>query len=119
MSIDRTIDPCEAVTSTLRFVSRNSAPGGGIIFDYFDRRLLDGEGQTPLYKANTQLFRSWGEPQTFGIRGYDSRGFVQEHGLRMQSDYTFGELCVHHTPSLNPASLDYMRLYYRIAHAVV
>jgi O-methyltransferase involved in polyketide biosynthesis len=61
----------DAVRSTLHFVSKNSAAGGGIVFDYYDRRLQDGEGQTPFYKANTALFRSWGEPQTFGIPGYD------------------------------------------------
>ena len=94
--------PADAVTSTLRFVSRNSAPGGGIVFDYFDRRLLDGEGQTPLYKANAQLFRSWGEPQTFGIWGYASRGFAQEHGLRMQSDYTLESFACFTRPVSTP-----------------
>jgi methyltransferase (TIGR00027 family) len=111
--------PVEAVSSTLRYVSKNSAPGSGIVFDYFDRRLLDGEGQTPLYKSTTNLFRSWGEPQTFGIPGYDSRRFAEQHGLRLRSDYTFGELCAIHTPRLDAAALDYRRLYYRIGHAVV
>ena len=82
-------------------------------------RLLDGEGQTPFYKANTTLYRSWGEPQTFGIPGYDSRRFVEQNGLRLQSDYTLGELCLLYTPRLDPASMDYRRLYYRIAHAVI
>jgi methyltransferase (TIGR00027 family) len=109
----------EAVSSTLQFVSKNSAPGGGIVFDYYDRRLLDGEGQTPFYKATTDLVRTWGEPQIFGIPGYDSRRFVEQHGLRLRSDYTFGELCLLHTPRLNPALLDYRRLYYRVGHAVV
>jgi len=110
----------EAVSSTLQFVSKNSAPGGGIVFDYFDRRLLDGDGNFyPLYKATTDLLRTWGEPQIFGIPGYDSRRFVEQHGLRLRSDYTSGELCLLHTPRLNPASLDYRRLYYRTGHAVV
>lgn len=109
----------EAVSSTFRFVSKNSAHGGGIVFDYFDRRLLEGEGQTPYYKSNTATYRSWGEPQIFGIPGYDSQQYAEQHGLRLLSDYTFGELCLLHTPRLNPASLDYRRLYYRVAHAVV
>ena len=111
--------PAEAVSTTLRFVAKNSARGGGIVFDYFDRRLLEGEGQTPYYKSNTATFRSWGEPQIFGIPGYDSQRYAEQHGLRLLSDYTLGELCLLHTPRLNPASLDYRRLYYRIAHAVV
>lgn len=109
----------DAVSSTLHFVSKNTAPGGGIVFDYFDRRLLEGEGQTPFYRSNTTLYRSWGEPQGFGIPGYDSRRFAEQHGLRLRSDYTFGELCMLHTPRLDPAFLDYRRMYYRIAHAVV
>ena len=111
--------PAEAVSTTLRFVAKNSARGGGIVFDYFDRRLLEGEGQTPYYKSNTATFRSWGEPQIFGIPGYDSQRYAEQHGFRLLSDYTGGELCLLHTPRLNPASLDYRRLYYRIAHAVV
>lgn len=106
----------DAVSSTLRFASKNT---GGIVFDYFDRRLLDGEGQTPFYKANTALYRSWGEPQIFGIPGYDSPRFVEQHGLTLRSDHTLGELCLLYTPGLDPASMNYRRLYYRIAHAVV
>jgi methyltransferase (TIGR00027 family) len=111
--------PAEAVSTTLRFVAKNSARGGGIVFDYFDRRLFDGEGQTPYYKSSTDTWRSWGEPQIFGIPGYDSQKYAGQHGLRLLSDYTLGELCLLHTPRLNPASLDYRRLYYRIAHAIV
>jgi len=111
--------PPDAVSSTLRFVSKNSAPGGGIVFDYIDRRLLDGEGQTPYSKSNAARYRAWGEPQIFGIPGYDASRFAEQHGLRLVSDYTLGELCLLHTPRLNPASLDYRRLYYRIAQAVV
>lgn len=109
----------EPVSSTLHFVSNNSAPGGGIIFDYYDSRLFDGEGQTPLFKANMAMYRSWGEPHTFGIPGYQAQQFIEQHGLRLKSDYTFGELCALQTPRLNPALLDYRRLYFRIAHAVV
>src|SRR5262249_9764622 len=95
--------PAQAVITTLRFIAKNSARGGGIVFDYFDRRLLEGEGQTPYYKSNTATFRSWGEPQIFGIPGYDSQRYAEQHGLRLLSDYTSGELCLLHTPRLNPA----------------
>lgn len=111
--------PAEAVSTTLRFVAKSSARGGGIVFDYLDRRLLEGEGQTPYYKSTTAMLQAWGEHQIFGIPGYDSQRYAQKHGLHVLSDYTLGELCVLHTPRLNPASLDYRRLYYRIAHAVI
>jgi len=79
--------PEEAVSSTLRFVSKNSGRGGGIVFDYIDRRLLDGEGQTPYFKSNAARFRSWGEPQIFGIPGYDSQRFAEQHGIRLRSHW--------------------------------
>ena len=56
--------------------------------------------------------------QIFGIPGYDLQRAAAQHGLRLGSDYTLGELCLLHAPVLNPAGLDYRRLYYRIAHAV-
>lgn len=111
--------PPDAVSSTLRSVSKNTAPGGGILFDYYDRRLLEGEGQTPYYKSNTATFRSWGEPQIFGIPGNEVPQFLNQHGLQLRSDHTLGELCALYTPRLAPASVDYRRLYYHIAHAVV
>lgn len=111
--------PADAVSSTLRFVSKNTASGGGILFDYYDRRLLDGQGQTPYFKANTAMYRSWGEPHIFGISVHDSPDFFEQHGLRLRSDHTLGELCMLYTPRLAPGSVDYRRLYYHIAHAVV
>ena len=109
----------EAVSSTLQFVSKNTAAGGGILFDFYDRRLLDGEGQTPYYKSNTATYRSWGEPQVYGIPAYELPQFLRKHGLRARSERTLGELCAVYTPRLDPASVDYRRWSYHIAHAVV
>jgi O-methyltransferase involved in polyketide biosynthesis len=68
----------EAVSATLRFVARNSAPASTIAFNY-----ISGTS----YASATKRFESYGEPLLFGFPAARAKEFLSEQGLGVVSDW--------------------------------
>ncbi|MGH9723149.1 MAG: SAM-dependent methyltransferase [Bryobacteraceae bacterium] len=80
--------PEEAVSATLQFVVRKSAPGSTIVFDYLPRSILSDENAK---KALARL-AAIGEPWIFGIPDDDREGLILRQGLRRVSDLSKEDL---------------------------
>ncbi len=77
----------EAVDSTLKFVSSQSAPGSSVVFDYMPLAVIQGDFSK--YK-DVRSLTFWvaykGEPFIFGIPEGDSVPYVKQRGLSVLSD---------------------------------
>jgi methyltransferase (TIGR00027 family) len=93
-----------SLASTLRFVSKNTAAGSRILFDYLDRRLLDGAGLED-YQRLAKSVAAFGEPFILGLVPPKMTQFLSQSDLTFQSDYSTGELCVKYTPSMSPSMM--------------
>jgi methyltransferase (TIGR00027 family) len=78
--------PEPAVDATLRFVASNAASGSRIVFDYF----LEN-GLRSLRELGNRV-AGVGEPFVFGMPGEDAAAFVTHRGLRVASDFSYGDL---------------------------
>jgi methyltransferase (TIGR00027 family) len=86
--------PEAAVDATLRFVSRNSARGSRIVFDYF----LESSIKRPDQGAFRARLVTAGEPMIFGIPDGQKCAFVAERGLRVVSDIGINDLRARYVP---------------------
>ena len=84
--------PEAAVDATLRFVARNAAPGSRLVFDYFLENAL------PSLRALQGRVAAVGEPFVFGIPGEDASAFVNQRGLRVATDFSYGDLGTRYLP---------------------
>ncbi|MBW1743627.1 MAG: SAM-dependent methyltransferase [Deltaproteobacteria bacterium] len=81
------------VTGTLDFISRHSAPGSSVVFDYVLRRVIEGDGET--YKDCTRVMRRMaerGESWIFGLDREEAKVFVNQLGFQVLSDLGSDEL---------------------------
>ncbi|MGA9397777.1 MAG: SAM-dependent methyltransferase [Anaerolineaceae bacterium] len=71
----------DAVDATLRFVTRHSAPGSAIIFDYLERQVLEGvERHGEVINMRRYRFMS-GEELTYAIDKDKLESFLKERGF--------------------------------------
>lgn len=114
--------PKAAVESTLAFVARHAGPGSSIVFDYFDERLITQDHNEQNWKDTAKTVKDWGEPWIFGIpnSGRDNVfRFVAAQGLKVQNDFSMGELCVKYLPPrIMPATFGLCRWAWRICRAM-
>ncbi len=85
----------ESVNSTLAFVTRHSAPGSSIIFDYMYTALLDGtvkHGEVSRMRRNRWLSN---EMLAFGIPAGTITSFLEQRGFTQVHDANFK--CLHDT----------------------
>jgi methyltransferase (TIGR00027 family) len=102
--------PEAAIDATLRFVARNSAPNSRIVFDYFLENAL------PSLRKLQGRVAAVGEPFLFGMPGEDASAFVNQRGLQVAADFSYGDLGARYLPkgsNLPPRSAN------RICTAVV
>jgi O-methyltransferase involved in polyketide biosynthesis len=77
----------EAVDSTLKFVSSQSAPGSSVVFDYMPLAVIQGDfSKYKDVRSLTFWVRHKGEPFVFGIAEGKCTSFVKQHGLSVLSD---------------------------------
>jgi methyltransferase (TIGR00027 family) len=78
--------PESSVDAILRFVTRNSAPGSTIIFDYESERVPRGDHDDEELKEIMARLARWGEPHVFGLPVGNARAFVEQRGLSVVAD---------------------------------
>jgi methyltransferase (TIGR00027 family) len=82
----------ETIDSILDFISRNSAAGSTVVFDYAYRSVVEGTGDyygaRPVVKAVTLL----GEPYRFGIGQGKIESFLAARGFEIITHYTAHDL---------------------------
>ena len=73
----------QSVIGMLNFISGNSAQGSRIVFDYFDKAII--EGDSDLYGAReiSAEVKKSNEPFRFGIDPKKMKSFLQEQGLKL------------------------------------
>lgn len=77
----------EAVDSTLKFVSSQSAPGSSVVFDYMPLAVIQGDfSKYKDVRSLTFWVRHKGEPFVFGIAEGKCTSFVKQRGLSVLSD---------------------------------
>jgi len=79
--------PAEAVDSTLKFVSSQSAPGSSVVFDYMPLAITQGDfSKYKDVRSLTFWVAHKGEPFIFGIGEGKCASFVTQRGLIVLSD---------------------------------
>jgi O-methyltransferase involved in polyketide biosynthesis len=84
----------DRTAKSMRFVSRNSARGSRIVFDYF----LESSIKRPDQGAFRARLVTAGEPMIFGIPDGQKCAFVAERGLRVVSDIGINDLRARYVP---------------------
>lgn len=81
------------VGSTLDFISRHSAAGSRVVYDYIWRRVAEGDYQG-LYAAAkvARGVAALGEPFVTGWSPAEAAGFAQAHGLRVLDNLDTAEM---------------------------
>jgi len=79
--------PAEAVDSTLKFVSSQSASGSSVVFDYMPLAIIQGDfSKYKDVRSLTFWVAHKGEPFIFGIAEGTSTSYVEQRGLTVLSD---------------------------------
>ncbi len=73
----------EAVDATLAFVSKNSGPGSGIVFDYVAPGLVDGTDLPLSLTKMLRKFTQYTEPLKFGIKDAFLDEFLAARGFQL------------------------------------
>ena len=73
----------DAVDRTLTFISRNSAVGGTVVFDYFPASVVDGTCKLKEAKALRHALKLVGEEIVFGIDPEKIESFLLERGFKL------------------------------------
>lgn len=83
----------KGVADTLGFISRHSAPGSSVVFDYVLRRAIEGKGETfeDCARVVKQVTEK-GEPWIFGLDREEAKVFVNKLGFQVLSDLGPDEL---------------------------
>ncbi len=76
----------DAVDSTLRHISRVSAPGSRIIFTYISREFIENQGGSESYGRFLADLRKNNEPWIFGISTGNLGRFLEDRGLKLLAD---------------------------------
>lgn len=97
----------QAVDTTLRDLTKITAPGSTVIFTYVDRAALNDD--TPWHASVAKV----GEPWTFGLHPAEVPDYLAERGLDLQGDLSAKEAATRY--HRNEPAAD----FYRIAWAVV
>lgn len=79
--------PAEAVDSTLKFISSQSAPGSSVVFDYMPLAVIQGDFTKYKDVRSLAFWVSYkGEPFIFGIAEGKSASYVKQRDLSVLSD---------------------------------
>jgi methyltransferase (TIGR00027 family) len=89
--------PHKSVAKTLSFISKNSAKGSSIIFDYYPQSVVDGTCKLEIGNNIRNHLIKLGEPLQFGINEEEIEDFLIDFGF---SDIN------------NVTSEDYQKLYF-------
>ena len=77
----------EAVDSTLRFITTQSAPGSSVVFDYMPLGVIQRDFEKFPDARRLSFWVAYrGEPFIFGIPEGQSTAYVSKHGLKVLSD---------------------------------
>lgn len=77
----------EAVDSTLKFISTQSAPGSSVVFDYMPLAVIQGDFNNYKDVRSLSFWVAYkGEPFIFGIAAGKSGAYVEQRGLTVLSD---------------------------------
>jgi methyltransferase (TIGR00027 family) len=76
--------PPEAIDETLRFVSKDSAHGSALIFDYFFSSFLNDPD--PAFRRLRESLAKLGEPFIFGFPDGKLADFLAQRGLKLVED---------------------------------
>jgi methyltransferase (TIGR00027 family) len=76
-----------SVEQMLTFISGKSAKGSRIVFDYFDKEILEGNSQLYGAKEIAAEVKKSNEPFQFGIDPNEIDPFLEKHNLKLVTQY--------------------------------
>jgi len=76
-----------AVLNTLDFVSRSSAPGSELVFDYVRADVVLGTSKLYGDRRAAKTVADTGEAWTFGLEGGEAETLLAEHGFETRAHY--------------------------------
>ena len=77
-----------AVAAVMQFVSEKSGKGSKIVFDYFDRAILNGGNNAYGAKEISAEVKKSGEPFQFGVDPKKIDSFLQRNGLKLADHFS-------------------------------
>jgi methyltransferase (TIGR00027 family) len=92
----------EAARATLRRVAEGAGDRAVIVFDYLEKRVVEGDARgraRPIDEALRDSYRQLGEPLRFGCN--NMLPLLFEEGFRHVRLSSFDELCLHYTGTYN------------------
>lgn len=81
-----------SVEQMLNFVSSKSLKGSRIVFDYFDKVIIEGNSQLYGAKEIAAEVKKSNEPFRFGINPNEIDSFLEKHNLKLITQYAPEEL---------------------------
>lgn len=80
--------PPASVDGLLQFIRQGSASGSAVVFDYFERDVVEGHSDLPEARALFQFVRNEGAPLQFGVDHDDIEAFLKARGLEVVQSTT-------------------------------
>ncbi|MDQ7821201.1 MAG: SAM-dependent methyltransferase [Candidatus Eremiobacteraeota bacterium] len=109
----------EGVESTLRCISRESAPGSTLVFDYVLSPVIRGDYRYYRARAAAEVVAEKGEPFTFGIDEGQAGHYLNLQGLALVYDLGPPELTSRYLSRSDGRPDGKMSGFFRIASAAV